>query len=223
VFNRSAARIQAFCSTSAASLSRPPVSRQSSPYTAGEWLQKEIESFLFPAFADTNLPVMAASFARHGDVHSSAAETVDSATDHIRLTSHPEPGGKSRFPIHWGAASARARGPVIGTVSRLHDRNVIGTHGGSYALYRALAVTAGALDPIRRPDLTNTYPAATVGPVPQWSGRSALARPLGPSGRRDLQDRNRRGPRRPPHHRGHPRATRPHRDARRHPRRAPRA
>jgi hypothetical protein len=90
-------------------------------------------------------------------------------TDHIRLTSHPEPGGKSRFPIHWGAATARARGPVIGTVSRLHDRNVIGTHGGSYALYRALAVTAGALDPIRRPDLTNTFPAATIGPFPQWS------------------------------------------------------
>jgi GTP cyclohydrolase II len=102
-------------------------------------------------------------------------------TDHIRLTSHPEPGGKSRFPIHWGAASARARGPVIGTVSRLHDRNVIGTHGGSYALYRALAVTAGALDPIRRPDLTNTYPAATIGPFPQWSepGRIVSLDPWG--------------------------------------------
>src|SRR5712675_1130699 len=102
-------------------------------------------------------------------------------TDHIRLTSHPEPGGKSRFPIHWGAASARGRGPVIGTVSRLHDRNVIGTHGGSYALYRALAVTAGALDPIRRPDLTNTYPAATIGPFPQWSepGRIVSLDPWG--------------------------------------------
>src|SRR6516165_2132009 len=89
--------------------------------------------------------------------------------DHIRLTSHPTPGGKHHLPIHWGAGTARQRGPVIGTVSRLNDRNVIGTHGGSYALYRALAVTAGALDPIRRPDLTNTYPAATIGPFPQWS------------------------------------------------------
>jgi GTP cyclohydrolase II len=89
-------------------------------------------------------------------------------TDHIRLTSHPEPGGKAR-PIQWSAGTARARGPVIGTVSRLHDRNVIGTHGGSYAVYRALAVTSGALDPIRRPDLTNTHPAATIGPFPQWS------------------------------------------------------
>jgi GTP cyclohydrolase II len=48
-------------------------------------------------------------------------------------------------------------------------RNVIGSHGGSYALYRALAVSSGALDPIRRPDLTNTFPAAIIGPFPQWS------------------------------------------------------
>jgi GTP cyclohydrolase II len=89
--------------------------------------------------------------------------------DHIRLTSHPEPGAKVRFPIHWGAPTARERGPVIGTVSKPGVRNVIGSHGGSYALYRALAVSSGALDPIRRPDLTNTFPTATIGPFPQWS------------------------------------------------------
>jgi GTP cyclohydrolase II len=95
--------------------------------------------------------------------------TRSNRTDHIRLTSHPDPNAKLRFPIHWGAASARERGPVIGTVSWPQERNVIGTHGGSYALYRALAVSSGALDPIRRPDLTNTHPAATVGPFPQWT------------------------------------------------------
>jgi len=90
-------------------------------------------------------------------------------TEHIRLTSHPEPGAKLRFPIHWGAATARERGPIIGTVSQPQDRNVVGSHGGSYAVYRALAVSSGALDPIRRPDLTNTYPAATIGPFQQWT------------------------------------------------------
>jgi GTP cyclohydrolase II len=90
-------------------------------------------------------------------------------TEHIRLTSHPEPGAKLPFPIHWGAATARERGPIIGTVSQPQDRNVIGSHGGSYAVYRALAVSSGALDPIRRPDLTNTYPAATIGPFEQWT------------------------------------------------------
>jgi GTP cyclohydrolase II len=88
--------------------------------------------------------------------------------DHIRLTSHPDPNAKVRFPIHWGASSAYERGPIIGTVSRPQDRNVIGSHGGSYALYRALAVSSGTLDPIRRSDLTNTYPAAKIGPFPQW-------------------------------------------------------
>ncbi len=102
-------------------------------------------------------------------------------TDHIRITSHPEPGGKPHFPIRWGAASARERGPIIGTVSRAGDRNAIGSHGGSYALYRALAVSAGALDPIRRPDLTNTDPAVTIGPFPQWSepGRIVSLDPWG--------------------------------------------
>jgi GTP cyclohydrolase II len=95
--------------------------------------------------------------------------TRSNRTEHIRLTSHPEPGAKLPFPIHWGAKTARERGPVIGTVSRPQDRNVIGSHGGSYAVYRALAVSAGALDPIRRPDLTNTFPVASIGPFAQWS------------------------------------------------------
>ncbi len=90
-------------------------------------------------------------------------------TEHIRLTSHPEPGAKLRFPITWGAPTARERGPIIGTVSHPQDRNVIGSHGGSYSVYRALAVSSGALDPIRRPDLTNTYPAANIGPFEQWT------------------------------------------------------
>ena len=94
--------------------------------------------------------------------------TRSNRTDHIRLTSHPVPGAKHNYPILWGAADARARGPIIGTVSRPQDRNVIGSHGGSYSVYRALAVSSGALDPIRRPDLTNTHPAATIGPFPQW-------------------------------------------------------
>src|SRR5450432_3715315 len=97
------------------------------------------------------------------------AMTGSNRVDHIRITSHPAPGAKHDYPIDWGAASARERGPIIGTVSRPQDRNVIGSHGGSYAVYRALAVSSGALDPIRRPDLTNTHPAASIGPFAQWS------------------------------------------------------
>ncbi|SHO64309.1 GTP cyclohydrolase II [Pseudoxanthobacter soli DSM 19599] len=88
---------------------------------------------------------------------------------HIRLTSHPGAGAPVRFPIHWAAGDPRARGPIVGSVSRPADRNVIGTHGGAYALYRALAVSAGALNPIQRPDYTNTAPVIDIGPYPQWS------------------------------------------------------
>jgi GTP cyclohydrolase II len=95
--------------------------------------------------------------------------TGSTRTDHIRLTSHPDPAGKARFPISWGAPTAEQRGPIIASVSRPADRNVIGSHGGAYALYRALAVSAGALDPDRRPDLTNTHPAVDIGPFQQWT------------------------------------------------------
>ncbi|MBX6745821.1 MAG: GTP cyclohydrolase II [Acetobacteraceae bacterium] len=99
---------------------------------------------------------------------------------HIRLTSHPEPQAR-RWPLRWGAATPAERGPVIGTVTRAADRNVIGTHGGSYSLYRALAVSSGALSPLQRPDLANTHPVAAIGPYPQWTepGRIVSLDPWG--------------------------------------------
>lgn len=113
--------------------------------------------------------------------------TRSNRPDHIRLTSHPVPGGKPRFPIHWGAANARERGAIIGTVSRPGDRNVIGTHGGSYSVYRALAVSSGALDPIRRPDLHNTHPAEDIGPFAQWAEEKRIVS-LDPWGHRVADD-----------------------------------
>jgi GTP cyclohydrolase II len=100
--------------------------------------------------------------------------TTSNRTEHIRLTSHPDPGAKARFPIAWGAATARQRGPLIATLSRPSDRNVIGSHGGAYALYRALAISSGTLDPIRRQDLTNTEPAIAIGPFAQWADPDAI-------------------------------------------------
>jgi GTP cyclohydrolase II len=85
---------------------------------------------------------------------------------HIKLTSHP--GGAAHPPIRWGEADAKIRGPLIGSTTVAEHRNVIGTHAGSYAIYRALAVASGALDPTRRPDLTDTAPTDRVGPHPQW-------------------------------------------------------
>ena len=89
-------------------------------------------------------------------------------TGHIRLNSHPGAGTESRFPLHWGAATARERGPVVGTVNSGSDRNAIGAHGGAYSVYRALAVSSGAMSANNRPDLTNTAPTNVMGPFPAW-------------------------------------------------------
>ena len=88
---------------------------------------------------------------------------------HIKLTSHPGlPGAEVYKPIKWGASSPQERGPVVATVTNPAHRNVIGTHSGSYTVYRALAVAAGALNADHRPDLTNTAPAEPLAPKPQW-------------------------------------------------------
>src|SRR4029450_13818158 len=87
---------------------------------------------------------------------------------HIRLTSHPAEGAATAPPIHWGAADPRERGPVVGTTANRSQRNVIGTHSGSYGVYRALAVAAGNLRRGPRADLPNTSPTDLIGPNPQW-------------------------------------------------------
>jgi len=87
---------------------------------------------------------------------------------HIRLTSHPGGAGNRTIPLRWGAASADERGPVVASPAEPHYRNAIGSHAGAYGLYRALAVATRALAPDHRPDLTDTSPAAIIGPNPQW-------------------------------------------------------
>jgi GTP cyclohydrolase II len=88
---------------------------------------------------------------------------------HIRLTSHPGQGTATGAPaLRWGAADPQARGPVVGTTANRSQRNVIGTHSGSYGVYRALAVAAGNLTRGHRADLTDTAPTDLVGPYPAW-------------------------------------------------------
>ncbi|NEP85661.1 MAG: GTP cyclohydrolase II [Okeania sp. SIO2C2] len=87
---------------------------------------------------------------------------------HIVLTSHPGPADKKPIPVQWGAQNPIERGPAIGSLSNPNHRNVIGTHSGSYAVYRALAIASGKLQSNHRADLTNTSPAAHIGPYPSW-------------------------------------------------------
>jgi GTP cyclohydrolase II len=87
---------------------------------------------------------------------------------HIILTSHPGAIGAQAIPIRWGASTARERGPIVATTANPAHRNAIGTHSGSYGVYRALAIAARQLHPLHRPDLTDTAPAEPIGPHPQW-------------------------------------------------------
>ncbi|ANI40251.1 GTP cyclohydrolase II [Mycolicibacterium vaccae] len=91
---------------------------------------------------------------------------------HIRLTSHSA--GAEAPQLHWGAPSAAARGPVVGTTTTRAHRNVIGTHSGAYGVYRALAVAAGKLSREHRADLTDTAPTDVIGPHPQWTDPDAI-------------------------------------------------
>ena len=56
------------------------------------WLQRTIETLLYPSFTDTKSPVIEASFERVGDPRSAATETVLSRDDELTLTwydAHP--------------------------------------------------------------------------------------------------------------------------------------
>lgn len=88
---------------------------------------------------------------------------------HIVLTSHPGRSGLKGTPIHWGDGDPLRRGAIVATVANPSHRNAIGTHSGSYAVYRALAVASGDLQADHRPDFTNTSPTIAIGPHPSWA------------------------------------------------------
>lgn len=112
---------------------------------------------------------------------------IKNPTGHIRLTSHPSGTKPPKYPIDWGAPTARARGPVIGSTTARDDRNVIGAHGGAYSIYRALAVSSGTLNPDARPDLKDTGPLIDIGPHRQWVGKETIVS-LDPWGHRVAED-----------------------------------
>jgi len=50
------------------------------------WLQRTIESMLYPAFADESLPIISAQFSREGEVHSTTFERIDSDSESLTLS-----------------------------------------------------------------------------------------------------------------------------------------
>ncbi|MEE2961071.1 MAG: GTP cyclohydrolase II [Myxococcota bacterium] len=90
------------------------------------------------------------------------------SSSHIVLTSHPGHIFNESPDIDWGNKTPAERGPVVASLTNMKHRNAIGSHSGSYTVYRALSSAAGKLDPDHRPDLTNTSPVTQIGPHPSW-------------------------------------------------------
>ena len=90
------------------------------------------------------------------------------ADNHIRLTSHVTDLYNSVPAIDWFAKDPQQRGPVIGTISDKQHRNSIGSHSGSYTVYRALSVASGRFSVRHKPDLHNTQPTNFVLPQDSW-------------------------------------------------------
>lgn len=93
---------------------------------------------------------------------------LNTKKSHVLLTSHPGYIFKNAPAIKWGARTPMERGPVVASLTKTSHRNAIGTHSGSYGIYRALATASGQLEMDHRPDLTNTSPVFNFPPSEAW-------------------------------------------------------
>lgn len=89
--------------------------------------------------------------------------------NHVVLTSHINQIFKEAPTIHWGAKTAKERGPIVATISEKENRNAIGTHSGSYTVYRALSIAKGDYAQDHKPDLENTEATSQIGPYESWT------------------------------------------------------
>jgi hypothetical protein len=73
------------------------------------WLQDEIESLLYPAFADQSLPAIEAAFSKTGDQWSCWTEIVESDDDRVALTWY-DFGEPFMLTVAAGSVSGRPHG-----------------------------------------------------------------------------------------------------------------
>jgi GTP cyclohydrolase II len=88
--------------------------------------------------------------------------------NHVILATHSSLVYKESIPVKWGAKTPMERGPVVASLTDPRQRNAIGTHSGSYTVYRALSIATGKFPHAHKPDLHNTQSPAKIGPYPQW-------------------------------------------------------
>ncbi|KAI1166365.1 GTP cyclohydrolase N terminal-domain-containing protein [Nemania serpens] len=122
--------------------------------------------------AESALPPAALATSAKEPTSASARAEEAGFTSRIILTTYPKQIGINPIPLNWGATGPE-RGPVVvsRSSSTIRKRNA---HGGSYAIYFALALASKQLNANHRPDFTNTEPAANIGPFPQWSDEKKI-------------------------------------------------
>ncbi|KAH8555721.1 GTP cyclohydrolase N terminal-domain-containing protein [Umbelopsis sp. PMI_123] len=88
----------------------------------------------------------------------------------VILTTYPGQHGINPVALTWGASDAQKRGPVVASrhPGSIKLRNAIGAYGGSYCVYRALAVAIGDLPSNHRPNFEMTEPTFKIGPFATW-------------------------------------------------------
>ncbi len=87
---------------------------------------------------------------------------------HVILATH----SNLKYPespiLSWGARDPAQRAPVVASQTNPKARNAIGTHSGSYTVYRALSIASGKYPVTHRPDLHNTQSPVKIGPYDAW-------------------------------------------------------
>lgn len=96
------------------------------------------------------------------------------SSHHVILASHTNAKYKESLPVQWGAKDPSVRGPVVASLTSPQKRNAIGTHSGSYTVYRALSIASGQYPSQHIPDLNNTQSPIQIGPYASWHDPSKL-------------------------------------------------
>ncbi len=92
----------------------------------------------------------------------------DKRAEHVVLATHATLKYPESLPLDWGNKDPMKRGAVVATQTNPKARNAIGTHSGSYTVYRALSMASGKYSPTHKPDLHNTHSPVKIGPYPSW-------------------------------------------------------
>ncbi|KAI8052784.1 GTP cyclohydrolase N terminal-domain-containing protein [Thamnidium elegans] len=139
---------------------------------------EKLSSATPPKFGDTQLSPSTSISALTSDEKdcTTSKSTISPVTQssmypsRVILTTYPGQHGIKPINLLWGAKDAKERGPIVASrhAESIKKRNAIGAYGGSYCIYRALAVAIGDLPSNYRPNFDLTEPTYQIGPHASW-------------------------------------------------------